>query len=127
VNKARGKSGPLFDFGVKDDIRLLGDASMESQDVHAGKVRGSCSRPAATIAAAAAAPCGGEPATPTAAAAADFEQWQCFIICGGQQMRNDVAPAVILAAASTAGFYALIALLPSWPRAHMPACLRADC
>jgi protein FAM50 len=38
VNKARGKSGPLFDFGVKDDIRLLGDASMESQDVHAGKV-----------------------------------------------------------------------------------------
>lgn len=39
VNKARGKSGPLFDFGVKDDIRLLGDASMESQDVHAGKVR----------------------------------------------------------------------------------------
>lgn len=40
INKARGKSGPLFDFGVKDDIRLLGDASMESQDVHAGKVRG---------------------------------------------------------------------------------------
>jgi hypothetical protein len=40
VNKARGKSGPLFDFGVKDDIRMLGDASMESQDVHAGKVRG---------------------------------------------------------------------------------------
>lgn len=38
VNKARGKSGPLFDFGVKDDIRLLGDASVESQDVHAGKV-----------------------------------------------------------------------------------------
>uniref|UniRef100_A0A383WCJ7 FAM50A/XAP5 C-terminal domain-containing protein n=1 Tax=Tetradesmus obliquus TaxID=3088 RepID=A0A383WCJ7_TETOB len=38
VNKARGKSGPLFDFGVKDDIRLLGDASMESQDVHAGKI-----------------------------------------------------------------------------------------
>jgi hypothetical protein len=38
VNKARGKSGPLFDFGVKDDIRMLGDASMESQDVHAGKV-----------------------------------------------------------------------------------------
>lgn len=39
INKARGKSGPLFDFGVKDDIRLLGDASVESQDVHAGKVR----------------------------------------------------------------------------------------
>lgn len=38
VNKARGKSGPLFDFGVKDDIRMLGDASVESQDVHAGKV-----------------------------------------------------------------------------------------
>jgi hypothetical protein len=39
INKARGKSGPLFDFGVKDDIRMLGDASVESQDVHAGKVR----------------------------------------------------------------------------------------
>lgn len=38
INKARGKSGPLFDFGVKDDIRMLGDASVESQDVHAGKV-----------------------------------------------------------------------------------------
>jgi hypothetical protein len=39
LNKARGKSGPLFDFGVKDDIRLMGDANVESQDVHAGKVR----------------------------------------------------------------------------------------
>jgi len=39
INKARGKSGPLFDFGVKDDIRLLHDANVESQDVHAGKVR----------------------------------------------------------------------------------------
>lgn len=41
INKARGKSGPLFDFGVRDDIRLMNDATMESQDVHAGKV-GSC-------------------------------------------------------------------------------------
>lgn len=40
INKARGKSGPLFDFGVKDDIRILGDAGVESQDVHAGKVGG---------------------------------------------------------------------------------------
>jgi hypothetical protein len=38
INKARGKSGPLFDFGVRDDIRILGDAGVESQDVHAGKV-----------------------------------------------------------------------------------------
>lgn len=38
INKARGKSGPLFDFGVKDDIRILHDATMENQDVHAGKV-----------------------------------------------------------------------------------------
>jgi len=39
INKARGKSGPLFDFGVRDDIRIMADASVESQDVHAGKVR----------------------------------------------------------------------------------------
>lgn len=38
INKARGKSGPLFDFGVRDDIRIMADASVESQDVHAGKV-----------------------------------------------------------------------------------------
>jgi len=38
INKARGKSGPLFDFGVRDDIRILADANVESQDVHAGKV-----------------------------------------------------------------------------------------
>ncbi len=42
LNKARGKSGPLFDFGVKDDIRMMGDASVESQDVHAGKVGVRC-------------------------------------------------------------------------------------
>jgi len=27
VNKARGKSGPLFDFGVTEDLRLLNDAT----------------------------------------------------------------------------------------------------
>eukprot|EP00878_Enallax_costatus_P021732 GHUV01023023.1.p1 GENE.GHUV01023023.1~~GHUV01023023.1.p1 ORF type:complete len:354 (+),score=142.08 GHUV01023023.1:159-1220(+) len=39
INKARGKSGPLFDFGVNLDIRILHDATQENQDVHAGKVR----------------------------------------------------------------------------------------
>ncbi|KAG2491992.1 hypothetical protein HYH03_009722 [Edaphochlamys debaryana] len=38
VNKARGKSGPLFDFGVRDDIRITNDATQEKQDSHAGKV-----------------------------------------------------------------------------------------
>ncbi|GFR50448.1 hypothetical protein Agub_g12669 [Astrephomene gubernaculifera] len=38
VNKARGKSGPLFDFGVREDIRVTNDASREKQDSHAGKV-----------------------------------------------------------------------------------------
>ena len=38
VTKARGKSGPLFDFGVKDDLRLLADATVEKEDTHAGKV-----------------------------------------------------------------------------------------
>ena len=38
VSKARGKSGPLFDFGVRDDVRLVGDASIEREDSHAGKV-----------------------------------------------------------------------------------------
>ncbi|XP_057656253.1 protein FAM50 homolog [Diorhabda carinulata] len=38
VTKARGKSGPLFQFDVHDDIRLLSDASIEKEDSHAGKV-----------------------------------------------------------------------------------------
>ena len=38
VNKARGKSGPLFNFDVHDDIRLLADASVEKDESHAGKV-----------------------------------------------------------------------------------------
>lgn len=38
INKARGKSGPLFDFGVNLDIRIMHDATQENQDVHAGKV-----------------------------------------------------------------------------------------
>lgn len=36
INKARGKSGPLFDFGVNEDIRITNDASVEAKDVHAG-------------------------------------------------------------------------------------------
>ncbi|CAE6436820.1 hypothetical protein ACGC1H_004470 [Rhizoctonia solani] len=38
VNKARGKSGPLFNFDVHDDIRLLADATVEKDESHAGKV-----------------------------------------------------------------------------------------
>mmetsp|Transcript_27537 Transcript_27537/g.60236 ORF Transcript_27537/g.60236 Transcript_27537/m.60236 type:complete len:251 (-) Transcript_27537:732-1484(-) len=38
INKARGKSGPLFDFGVHEDVRVVNDASVEKTDSHAGKV-----------------------------------------------------------------------------------------
>ncbi|PWZ02681.1 XAP5-domain-containing protein [Testicularia cyperi] len=38
VNKARGKSGPLFNFDVHDDVRLIADASVEKDESHAGKV-----------------------------------------------------------------------------------------
>lgn len=38
VTKARGKSGPLFQFDVYDDIRLISDASVEKEESHAGKV-----------------------------------------------------------------------------------------
>lgn len=38
VTKARGKSGPLFQFDVHDDVRMLSDASVEKEDSHAGKV-----------------------------------------------------------------------------------------
>ncbi len=35
--KARGKSGPLFDFGVHEDIRVVNDATKEKTDSHAGE------------------------------------------------------------------------------------------
>ncbi|KAJ3175427.1 hypothetical protein HDU87_006247 [Geranomyces variabilis] len=38
VNKTRGKSGPLFSFDVHDDVRLVNDASIETEESHAGKV-----------------------------------------------------------------------------------------
>ena len=38
VTKARGKSGPLFSFDVRDDIRLVHDATIEKEESHAGKV-----------------------------------------------------------------------------------------
>lgn len=38
VSKARGKSGPLFNFDVVEDIRLVSDANKEKQDAHAAKV-----------------------------------------------------------------------------------------
>lgn len=38
LNRTRGKSGPLFNFDVKDDVRLVYDASVETEEAHAGKV-----------------------------------------------------------------------------------------
>lgn len=38
INKARGKSGPLFNFDVHDDVRMVSDATVEKDDSHAGKV-----------------------------------------------------------------------------------------
>ncbi|KAJ9087642.1 hypothetical protein DSO57_1031092 [Entomophthora muscae] len=38
INKARGKSGPLFNFDVHDDVRLVNDATVEKDEAHAGKV-----------------------------------------------------------------------------------------
>jgi protein FAM50 len=38
VSKARGKSGPLFAFDVREDIRLVNDASVEKEESHAGKI-----------------------------------------------------------------------------------------
>ncbi|GAM23502.1 hypothetical protein SAMD00019534_066770 [Acytostelium subglobosum LB1] len=38
VEKARGKSGPLFKFDVHDDVRLVSDASVEKDETHAAKV-----------------------------------------------------------------------------------------
>lgn len=38
VSKARGKSGPLFDFTVHEDVRITQDASIRRDESHAGKV-----------------------------------------------------------------------------------------
>ncbi|RKP12997.1 FAM50A protein [Piptocephalis cylindrospora] len=38
INKARGKSGPLFSFDVHEDVRLVNDARVEKDESHAGKV-----------------------------------------------------------------------------------------
>ncbi|KAI4367709.1 hypothetical protein MLD38_023418 [Melastoma candidum] len=38
VNKARGKSGPLFHFDVHEDVRIIADATIEKDESHAGKV-----------------------------------------------------------------------------------------
>jgi protein FAM50 len=38
LQQARGKSGPLFSFGVQEDVRLLSDARIERDETHAGKV-----------------------------------------------------------------------------------------
>lgn len=38
VSKARGKSGPLFNFDVHEDVRLKHDAAVEKNESHAGKI-----------------------------------------------------------------------------------------
>ena len=38
VSRARGKSGPLFNFDAHDDIRMVSDATIEKDESHAGKV-----------------------------------------------------------------------------------------
>ncbi|KYR01473.1 hypothetical protein DLAC_01460 [Tieghemostelium lacteum] len=38
LTKAKGKSGPLFQFDVHEDIRLLNDASVQKDETHAAKV-----------------------------------------------------------------------------------------
>ena len=38
INKSRGKSGPLFQFDVHDDVRLVIDATVERDETHAGKL-----------------------------------------------------------------------------------------
>ena len=38
TRKARGKSGPLFAFGVHEDVRAVSDARRETDESHAGKV-----------------------------------------------------------------------------------------
>ncbi|KAI8849040.1 XAP5, circadian clock regulator-domain-containing protein [Chytridium lagenaria] len=38
INQTRGKSGPLFAFDVFDDVRLTNDASVETEESHAGKI-----------------------------------------------------------------------------------------
>lgn len=38
VTNARGKSGPLFDFNVHEDVRIHSDATQEKNESHAGKV-----------------------------------------------------------------------------------------
>jgi protein FAM50 len=38
VTKAKGKSGPLWNWDVHDDIRMLADATKEKDESHAAKV-----------------------------------------------------------------------------------------
>lgn len=38
IMRARGKSGPLFNFAVVEDVRVVADAAREKEDAHASKV-----------------------------------------------------------------------------------------
>lgn len=38
MNKARGKSGPLFNFDVHDDVRLVADATIEKDEVRSSAI-----------------------------------------------------------------------------------------
>ena len=39
LTKARGKTGPLFNFDVHEELRANADARVESDDSHAGALR----------------------------------------------------------------------------------------
>ena len=38
ITKAKGKSGPLWNWDVHDDVRVLSDATKEKDESHAAKV-----------------------------------------------------------------------------------------
>ncbi|KAJ3370109.1 hypothetical protein GGF31_004726 [Allomyces arbusculus] len=38
INQVRGKSGPIFEFTIRDDVRLVNDAAKEITESHPGKV-----------------------------------------------------------------------------------------
>ena len=38
ITKARGLTGPLFHFDVHEDIRLKGNAKIDKDDSHPGKI-----------------------------------------------------------------------------------------
>ena len=48
INKARGKSGPLFNFDVHDDVRMVSDANVEKDEVIVKRRQGAFAQLAAS-------------------------------------------------------------------------------